>query len=73
VREAVIPANIFILRYKPYRCDYMKLKFLFVIALFVSCLTDSAGQDLAAILSSSKTAAEKAELITIQARRFFKR
>jgi two-component sensor histidine kinase len=49
----------------------MKLKFLFVIALFVSCLTDSAGQDLAAILNSSKTAAEKAELITIQARRFF--
>lgn len=49
----------------------MKLKLILVIAYLFFFITASEGQDLAAILSSNKTAVEKAELITAQARKFF--
>ncbi len=49
----------------------MKLKFLLIIAYLLNCIVSGYGQDLAAILNSGKTAAEKAELITAQARKFF--
>jgi two-component sensor histidine kinase len=49
----------------------MKLKFLLIIAYLSNCITSGYGQDLAAILNSGKTAAEKAELISAQARKFF--
>ncbi len=71
MRVVLIPANIFKLRYKHYCPDCMKLKFLLIIAYLLNSIVSGYGQDLAAILNSGKTAAEKAELITAQARKFF--
>ena len=49
----------------------MKRIFLSTFVCLLFCFTHCSGQELAAILNSGKTAAEKAELITAQARKFF--